>query len=156
MLRQASCSSLAMVSMQCYSSGSRESLNNQWELPLFVIGMTYCSVYYEYSWPSYFINMCVDGCSQKKGMVCVFWFLYLWCWNLHWGWLTGLIAVLTVVFKVAEFLLLVMKPLWLFDCLLCSICCKCHKLPVVNLPFFSQSPSFTPCPCEVVCSQAPW
>lgn len=32
---------------------------------------------------------------------------------------------------------------WLFDCLLCSICCKSHKLVMVKLPFFSHSPSFT-------------
>lgn len=101
-------------------------------------------------------KICVWMAAHKKRDGLCIWFLYLWCWNLHWGWLTGLIAVLTVVFEVAEFLLLVTKPLWLFDCLLCSICCKCHKLPVVNLPFFSHSPSFTPCPCEVVCSQAPW
>lgn len=66
-------------------------------------------------------KICVWMAAHKKRDGLCIWFLYLWCWNLHWGWLTGLIAVLTVVFEVAEFLLLVTKPLWLFDCLLCSI-----------------------------------
>lgn len=97
-----------LVSMLCYSGGSRESLNNQGELPLFVTGMMYCRMCHEYSWPWYFINVC-GWLLTRKGMTCVFWFLYLWCWNLHWGWLTGLIAVLTFAFEVAEFLLLVMR-----------------------------------------------
>lgn len=153
MLRQASCSVLVLFPccVILEAAGSLWIIRGNYLCLLLAWYMAVCVMNiadHNISW------MCVDSCSQEKGW-CVYFDFYIYDAEiyLHWGWLTGLTAVLTFVFEVAEFL--VMKSLRLFDCFLCSICCKCHKLAMVKLPFFSHSPRFTLCPCEVLCSQIP-
>lgn len=63
---QPPCSAPAAASMLCYSWDSREYLNDQWEPHVFVVGVMYRSMRYEYIAGHHISYICLMAAHRKK------------------------------------------------------------------------------------------
>lgn len=155
--------------MLCYSWDSREYLNDQWEPHVFVVGVMYRSMRYEYIAGHHISYICLWMAAHRK--------------KDDWSILFFIFMMLKPSLRMTD------RPNCCSDFffLTCSISFTCHETSMTlslscllfyvqsvgsaigfgwpeelamvlsaMLSLFSHSPSFTPCPCEVLCSHAPW
>lgn len=150
--------------MQCYFWSSRGYLTDQWELPVFVVGMMYCSMLYEYIADHHISFICLWMAAHKKKddlSILIFIFMTL---KPSLRMTDSLDCCSDFFFKVQNSFYLSWNLHDSFIVLSFVLCASAigfrwpEELPMVlfvMLLLFSHSPSFTPCPCGGLCSHAP-